>query len=34
MIRRLIVGAVLLGVLRLVAQSLPDLGRYLKMREM
>jgi len=34
MMLRLVVGVVLLSVLRLVVQSLPDVGRYLKMRAM
>ncbi len=34
MIVRLLVGSVLVGVAALVAASLPDIARYLKMREM
>jgi hypothetical protein len=34
MIRRLIISALLLGVAVMVVQSLPDLARYLKIREM
>jgi hypothetical protein len=34
MLRRLIIGAVLVGLAKLVVQSLPDLARYLRMREM
>lgn len=34
MIRRLLVSMLLLGVAVLVVQSLPDVARYLKIREM
>ncbi len=34
MIARLLVGSVLVAVAALVAQSLPDIARYLKMRAM
>jgi hypothetical protein len=34
MIRRLLVSMVLLGVAVMVVQSLPDVARYLKIREM
>jgi hypothetical protein len=33
-LRRLVVGALLVGAAALVVQSLPDLARYLRMREM
>lgn len=34
MIGKILVGALILGVAVIVVQSLPDLARYLKMREM
>jgi hypothetical protein len=33
-LRRLVVGAVLVGAAALLVQSLPDLARYFRMREM
>ena len=33
-LRRLVVGALLVGAAALLIQSLPDLARYLRMREM
>jgi hypothetical protein len=34
MLRRLVVGALLVGLAAIVIQSLPDIARYMKMREM
>lgn len=34
MIRRFIVGSILVGIASVVVQSLPDIARYLKMRDM
>ncbi len=34
MIVRLLLGSILVGVAAVVVQSLPDIARYLKMREM
>lgn len=34
MLKRLIVGSVLIGIASIVVQTLPDVERYLKMREM
>lgn len=34
MLKRLVVGAILVGLAALVLQSLPDIARYLRMREM
>jgi uncharacterized protein DUF6893 len=34
LLRRLFIGAVLVGLAAAVAQSWPDVARYLKMREM
>ncbi len=34
MIARLLVGSVLVGIAALIAASLPDIARYLKMRDM
>jgi hypothetical protein len=33
-LRRLLIGAFLVGAAAIVVQSLPDLARYLRMREM
>jgi hypothetical protein len=34
MLKRMVVGAILVGLAALVVQSLPDIARYLRMREM
>jgi hypothetical protein len=34
LVRRLLIGGLLLGLAALVANSLPDVARYLKMRDM
>jgi hypothetical protein len=34
MFRRMVVGAVLVGLAALVVQSLPDIARYMKIRDM
>ncbi|MGH2534862.1 MAG: DUF6893 family small protein [Thermomicrobiales bacterium] len=34
MLRRFIVGSILIAIASVIVQSLPDVARYLKMREM